>query len=51
MRKSFLSMATTLVASILVPGVGNQLFAVIGRWVPALAEWVMQKTLWEKLKG
>jgi len=24
---------------------------VIGRWVPALAEWVMKKALWEKLKG
>jgi short-subunit dehydrogenase len=36
---------------VLVPGVGNQLFAVIGRWVPALTEWAMKKALWEKLKG
>ena len=34
---------------VLIPGAGNKLFAAIGRWVPSLAEWVMKKTLWEKL--
>lgn len=36
---------------VLVPGAGNQLFAVIGQWLPALGEWAMKKTLWEKLKA
>lgn len=35
----------------LVPGAGNQLFAVIGRWFPTLVEWAMRKTLWEKLRA
>ncbi len=34
----------------LVPGVGNRLFAVTGRWFPSLAERAMSKTLWEKLR-
>lgn len=36
---------------VLVPGAGNQLFAVIGRWFPGLGEWAMKKTLWEKLRA
>jgi len=35
---------------VLVPGLGNKLFGVIGRWLPSLAEWAMKKTLWEKLR-
>jgi hypothetical protein len=34
---------------VLVPGLGNQIFAAVGRWVPSLAEIVMTKTLWERL--
>jgi len=34
---------------VLVPGLGNQLLAVAGRWLPLLGEWAMRKTLWEKL--
>jgi hypothetical protein len=34
---------------VLVPGLGNQLFAVVGRWLPPLAEWVMIEMLWKKL--
>jgi len=36
--------------SVLVPGVGNKVFAFIGRWFPALGEAAMRKTLWEKLR-
>lgn len=35
----------------IVSGVGNRLFAVIWRWFPALGEWDMKKTLWEKLRA
>jgi hypothetical protein len=35
---------------VLIPGLGNQLFAVVGRWLPPLGEWAMRKTLWEKLR-
>lgn len=35
----------------LIPGLGNQLSATLGRWAPSLAEWAMQKTLWEKIKA
>jgi short-subunit dehydrogenase len=34
---------------VLIPGAGNKLFAIAGRWLPSLAEWAMAKTLWEKL--
>ncbi|MBK8050751.1 MAG: SDR family NAD(P)-dependent oxidoreductase [Anaerolineales bacterium] len=33
----------------LIPGIGNQLFAFAGRWMPAPVEWVMQQTLFKKL--
>jgi short-subunit dehydrogenase len=33
----------------LVPGVGNRFFAIMGVWFPALAEWAMRKTIWEKI--
>lgn len=33
----------------LIPGVGNRLFALVGRIFPALVERVMRKTLYEKL--
>jgi hypothetical protein len=33
----------------LVPGLGNQLFAFAGRWLPGPVEWVMKKTLYDKL--
>ncbi len=32
-----------------IPGRGNQLFAVVGRLVPSLTTWLMRKTLLEKL--
>jgi len=34
---------------VLVPGLGNQLFAVVGRWLPPMAELAMTKTLWKRL--
>lgn len=36
---------------ILIPGVGNKLFAFFGRWLPAPVEGVMRKTLFERLAG
>ena len=27
---------------VLIPGAGNKLFAIIGRWLPSLAEWAMR---------
>lgn len=34
---------------VLIPGMGNRLFALAGLWAPGLAEWAMRKTLFEKL--
>lgn len=36
--------------SVLIPGLGNKVLAFMGRWLPALAEAAMRKTLWEKLR-
>lgn len=33
----------------LVPGAGNRLAAWLGVWLPGLAEWMMRKTVYEKL--
>jgi len=33
----------------LIPGAGNRLFALTGLLFPALPEWVMRKTLLEKM--
>jgi short-subunit dehydrogenase len=33
----------------LVPGAGNRLFALAGRWLPGLTEWAMRKTILERL--
>jgi short-subunit dehydrogenase len=33
----------------LVPGFGNKLFALAGRWLPGPVEWIMKKTLYDKL--
>lgn len=33
----------------LVPGFGNQVFGFVGRWLPAPVEWIMKKTLYDKL--
>lgn len=41
--------ATVRRQRVLIPGLGNQLFAGLGLWVPKLTEWAMQKTLFEKL--
>lgn len=34
---------------VLIPGLGNRLFALVGRWSPSLAEWAMGRMLWDKL--
>lgn len=41
--------ATTQRRRTLIPGLGNRAFAFAGRWAPGLTEWVMRKTLFEKL--
>lgn len=33
----------------LIPGAGNRLAALLGVWLPGLAEWMMRKTVFEKL--
>ena len=33
----------------LIPGTGNRLTALLGIWLPALTEWMMRKTVFEKL--
>ena len=33
----------------LVPGFGNQAFAMLGRWAPPISEWLMARTLWKQL--
>ena len=33
----------------LVPGFGNKLFALAGRWLPGPVERIMKKTLYDKL--
>lgn len=35
----------------LIPGFGNRLVALISRWAPAPIEWVMKKTLYDKVAG
>lgn len=34
---------------VLIPGFSNRLFAMAGLWMPALTEWAMRKSLFEKL--
>jgi len=34
----------------LIPGFGNRVTALLGQWLPAPVEWVMKKTLFEKLQ-
>lgn len=34
-----------------IPGFGNHLAALLGRWLPGLAEWTMRKALFEKLNS
>lgn len=34
----------------LIPGLGNRVTALLGQWLPAPVEWVMKKTLFEKLQ-
>ncbi|NOK59067.1 MAG: SDR family NAD(P)-dependent oxidoreductase [Chloroflexi bacterium AL-W] len=35
---------------VLIPGMGNRIFAIVGRLAPGLVEWVMRRTLFEKLQ-
>lgn len=35
--------------SVLIPGVGNRLVALVGRYVPGLVEWMLRRTILEKL--
>ncbi|HSM21586.1 MAG TPA: SDR family NAD(P)-dependent oxidoreductase, partial [Rubrivivax sp.] len=35
---------------VLIPGLGNQAFAVVGRWLPWLGEEAMKRTVWGKLE-
>jgi hypothetical protein len=41
--------ATQNRARTLIPGAGNQLFAVLGTWLPGLTEAALKKTLFDKL--
>lgn len=34
---------------VLIPGAGNRMFAVVGRWWPQMAQWAMKRTIWQKL--
>ncbi len=36
---------------VLIPGVGNRVFAWIGWSLPRLTEWMMRKVIFEKLAG
>jgi short-subunit dehydrogenase len=33
----------------LTPGFSNRLFALAGRWLPGTVDWIMKKTLYDKL--